>query len=268
MATKKRRFKKKFPRTKNELKKLIEYWFEANLNAIVPYILLLLGASVLFFHTMMSRSEKIFIEKLNLDIIKNKPIPISIPSDNTLYIFEAFQAFSNQVPSYSELEIELLDENLNHVYTVYKNLWQEKHDNGDGGMSTYSDKILKFEISLQKAGTYHLRATSYNDNNTKVSLNLYKTRGSMYFLTLFFVFAILLVVILISFDQITGIQAIIPAFKKTKITKTFIIAVIIVIFVFISCVVISNTHYGYPHSGDEIRLPTYFFSTNDVIYLG
>jgi len=68
--------------------------------------------------------------------------------------------------------------------------------------------------------------------------------------------------------ELDGLSSIFKALRQTKITKTFIIAVIIVIFVFISCVVISYTHYGYPHSGDEIRLPSQFFSTNDVIYLG
>jgi len=135
-------------------------------------------------------------------------------------------------------------------------------------MSIYSDKILEFEISLQKAGTYYIRTNSYNDNRTKVSLKLYKKRGSMYFFTFVIIFGILLIILLISFDQITGIQSLFPALQKTKITKTFILAVIIVIFVFMSCVIISNTHYGYPHSGDEIRLPSYFFSTNNVKYLG
>jgi hypothetical protein len=265
---KKRKFKNRSPRSTNELKRLIERKFEANLNTIAPYTLLLLSASILFFLTMMSRSEKTFIEKMNLDIIGNKPTPINIPNANTLYIFEGEQAFSSKVPSYSELEIELLDENFNHVYTVYESLWQEKHDNGDGGMSIYSDKIIEFEISLQHAGTYHIRANSYNGNKTKLSLKLYKKRGSMYFLTFLIIFGTLLITLLISFDQITGIQSLFSALHKTKITKTFIIAVIIVIFVFISCVVISNTHYGYPHSGDEIRLPTQFFSTNNVIYLG
>jgi len=106
-----RKFKKRFPSSTNELKRLIERWFEANINTIAPYTLLFLSTSVLLFLSLMSRSEKTFIENMNLDIIRSKPTPINIPKANTLYIFEIEQAFSSQVLSYSELEIELLDKN-------------------------------------------------------------------------------------------------------------------------------------------------------------
>jgi hypothetical protein len=252
----------------SEYKRIYDQRFKQNVNSIAPYTVLLLVASILFFLSMMFSFEKTFIKKINLDILRTKPTAINIPVENTIYVFEVEQAFSSQVPSYSELEIELLDNNFNHIYTVYKSLWQEKHENDDGNMSVYSDKILEFEIDLQKKARYHIRAISYNGNKTKISLKLYKKKGSLYFPIFLFIFMILLIILLISFDRIPGIDTLLPALRKTKITKTFIIAVIIVIFVFISCVVISYTHYGYPHSGDEIKLPTYFFNTKDVHYLG
>ncbi len=217
---------------------------------------------------MRFTGERTFIEKIKLDVINSQPIPIEISKGNTIYIFEVRQGLSSQVPSYSELEIEVLDEKFNHVYTFYKDLWQERLDNGNGGTSIYSDNTLEIEIDLKYAGTYHIRTTSYNNHNSRAWLHLYTKKGTLYFKAFTYAFGALFLLCFAVIQEIDGLSSIFKALRKTKITKTFIIAVIIVIFVFISCVVISYTHYGYPHSGDEIRLPSQFFSTNDVIYLG
>jgi len=269
MAAKKRKFKRK-ARSLNNFKRSFKEKIKQSEESysLAPYFVLLLFGTIIFFIGMKFTSERTFIEKIKLDVIRSQPIPIQIPKANTIYVFEVKQAFSSKTPSYSELEIEILDKNYNHVYTAYENLWQERHNNGDGGESVYSDKTIDCEIELQHPGLYYIKAKSYNDNKTKVWLNLYTKNGSLYFKVFMYTLGGLFLLCFTVIQEIDGISSLFKALRKTKITKTFIIAVIIVIFVFISCVVISYTHYGYPHSGDEIRLPSYFFSTNDVKYLG
>jgi hypothetical protein len=266
---KKRKFKKK-AQSLNSFERSFKEKIIPNEESydLAPYFVLLLCGTIIFFLGMRFTSKNTLIDNTNLDVIKSQPTPIQIHKANTIYVFKVRQALSSQVPSYSQMEIELLDENFNHIYTAYENLWQEKHDNDNGGKSVYSDKLLEFEIDLKYAGKYHIRTTSYNDNKGKVSLNLYTKNGSLYFKTFMYIFGVLFLLCFFLIMELDGISSIFKALHKTKITRTFILAIIIVIFVFISCVVISNTHYGYPHSGDEIRLPTYFFSTNDVKYLG
>jgi len=225
-------------------------------------------STVLFTVSTIVSRNKDLIEKTRLDVINNTPVSIQIPKANTIYVFEVNQKFSSKVPLYSELEVELLDENYNHVYSAYEDLWKERHNNGNGGNSIYADTKVELEIELQHAGLYHIRVQSHNDNKGKVDLTLYSKRGSLYFFAFMIFFGMPFLILFFYLKDEFGIRAILSALKQTKITKTFIIAVIIVIFVFISCVVISYTHHGYPHSGDEIRLPSQFFSTNDVIYLG
>jgi len=269
MAAKKRKFRKKARSLNNFKRSFKEKIIPSEESySLAPYFVLLLCGTFIFFLGMRFTSERIFIKKTKLDVTNSQPIPIEISKENTIYVFEVRQGLSSQVPSYSELEVELLDEHFNHVYTFYKVLWQERLDNGNGGTSIYSENALEIEIDLKYAGTYHIRTTSYNNNNSKAWLHLYTKNGSLYFKAFTYVFGSLFLLCFFVIMELDGLSSIFKALRQTKITKTFIIAVIIVIFVFISCVVISYTHYGYPHSGDEIRLPSQFFSTNDVIYLG
>lgn len=242
--------------------------FEKHSNVIAPYTLLFFFAIILFSIGLIFTSRKSFIKKTDLNIRNSKPSLIKIPDAQTLYTFEIEQAFSSQIPSYSELEVELLDKDFNHTYSVYETLWRERHNNEDGGTSIFADRILQFELSLQYSGIYYIRITSHNNNTTPVTLKLYKKKGTLYFLGVIIIFIILLIVILISFDQITGMNYYLTSLCNSKINDRFILAINFVIFLFITLIIISYTHYGYPHSGDEIRLPSWFFSTNDVIYLG
>jgi len=264
MAAKKR--KNELPYSVANYQRKLEDAIRRNIHYIAPYVVLLLAATLLFLFSTLISTNTTFIERNSLDF--ETPTQIQIPNENTIYVFNLEQEFTSSVPSYSELEIELLDENFNHVYSVYKDLWKESHTNDDGGKSIYSDKILEFELDLKHSGLYYIRPTSHNNHNTGLTLNLYKKRGSLYYLFFTLLFGAILSIILISIDWALNMHSLLLALRRTKITQTFILAINIVIFVFISCVVISYTHYGYPHSGDEIRLPTQFFSTNDVIYLG
>jgi len=268
VATKRRdlatRKKLREKRIKNSIPTLVDQKYKQ----ILPYFILSIFGAIIFSFGTLFTHDKQKIETKNLNILESRPISIEIPKANTIYVFEVTQLFSDYTPTYSELEIELLDENYNHVYTVYEDLWQESHDNGNGGRSIYADRTIECEIELQYPGKYHIKSTSYNDNKTRVWVDLYTKKGSLYFMAITFSFIAVSLILYLYIIKIGGFHPIIITLLETKITKTFIIAVIIVSFVFISCVVISYTHYGYPHSGDEIRLPSRFFSKNDVIYLG
>jgi len=258
---KKRKFKKK-------ARSLNDRTNQISLNRTAPYIILTISATIFFCIGWLFTSKKTFIEKTNLEITRAKPIPIYIPKANTIYVFEVEQSLSNQVPTYSELEIEILDKDFIHLYTVYEDLWKEKHDNGDGGMSIYSDQILELELELEEEGVYYIKATSYNNNNTRVTLKLYDKKGSLYFKAFMYIFGILSIILLYYAIEIIGKEELLTGIRKAELSNPFSLTLLIVILIFISCIVISLTHYGYPSIGDEIRLPSWFFSTNDVIYLG
>jgi hypothetical protein len=268
MATKKKGLANRKKLREKKIKASIPKPTNKNFKQILPYyILSIFGAIIFSFGTLFTYNKQ-KIETKNLDILESRPISIDIPKANTIYIFEVTQLFTDETPTYSELEIEILDKNYNHIYTAYEDLWQESHDNGNGGWSIYSDRTIEFELELQYSGSYYIKTTNYNDNKTLVWVDLYTKKGSLYFMSMMLTFIILVAFLFTYIHQISGFYPIINTLRETKITKTFILAVIIVNFVFISCVVISYTHYGYPHSGDEIRLPTYFFTTKDVHYLG
>jgi len=268
------KYKRKF-KNKPKQKSYFNFWdsqySEYKTRTIAPYAFLIYCSTILFGFMLYWTSVTTFIQKSDVRIYDTKLKSIILPNDNTIYKFNIDQQFRDMTPLYSELEIELLDENYNHVFSFYKDLWKEKYSNDEGRMVIYSDTKLVFELDIKSAGIYYLRANSHNNNKGKLIVKVYEKKANMYFYTFFIFFSILSVLLIFSAKSIGNpLQMFLSLtkLKNIKNNKKFILVLIIVIFVFVSCIFISLTHYGYPYSGDKIRLPTYFFNTNDVIYLG
>ena len=214
--------------------------------------------------------------KVSEDSIPNTTselLKVNLPDDDQIYNFSLRQIFPTGAnPLYSELEIELLDENLNHVYSFYKVLWQEKYPNENGRYQIYNDLNIEFLIEVQKAGVYYLRPISHNDNTGGVSVNVRrKARGSLYFKFYTILFGILGLILYFGRDFYGAPSDIfkeIRSLKNVKQNKFFWYILLGFSSAFILCVVMSITHYGYASYGDQSILPTYFFSNNNVIYLG
>lgn len=245
---------------------------------IAPYAMLIYAFTILFLFGWLITKGNARFSTINITPSSLDFSSITIPDDNTIYKFIAHQNlkkgttlkrssfYSSNQSIYSELEIEILDENYNHMYTVYKNLWVEYYSGVE-----YSDTKLEFEIEIEKAGQYFLKVVSHNKNNGPIRFESYKTHGSMYFFN-YLIFFIILNVILFFGNSYWGTTTMLfNALKKVKSIKNnskFLIISSLVIILYLGCIVISFTHYGYPSTGDEIRLPTYFFDTKDVLYLG
>ncbi len=243
------------------------------MRRLAPFAVLIYAATILFLLSWFITTNTSLITNGSANFRKGQVISFETPTGGAIYHFELKQDFSgSKSPLYSELEIEIIDANLDHVYTVYKDLWLESHPNGEGGIGVYKDFDITFDVELPEAGTYYLRGISHNNNETLVSGSIFKkTAGSMYFGFYSLIFGILSLILIIGSQKwgspILMIE-ILPKLRSWRENYLFLRAATLVIFLFIGTWIISITHYGYAAAGDEIVLPTYFYKTNSVIYLG
>lgn len=239
-----------------------------------PLALICYAFAILFsFAWLITRGQSI-ASSFRMDAVDGSLEKITLPQNNKIYKFNLAQTFeAYSAPVYSELEIELLDEQFGHVYTFYKDLWQEFHPNDAGGSSLYSDTEMSFEISIEKKGTYYLRAVSHNGNTGMLRGDIYQKNfgGHLYF-GFYALFFIGLSVITYLGKEYWGSPSLlltsIPKFAVLKTNKLFVYCLIAVTVLFIGSIVVSFTHYGYASGGDEKVIPTYFYATNNVIYIG
>jgi len=246
---------------------------------MAPYAMLIYVFTFLFFLGWITTRGNSFMKKEIINADSKIFQDFNISSNNTILKFNANQnirkgtnykrpdIFSlTKTPIYSELEIEILDKDYNHVYSVYKNLWLEYHEGYE-----YKDTQMDFQISFEKAGQYFIRAINHNNNNGPITMNIYNTKPSLYFFNYFIIFIILNVILFFGNSYWGTTTVLFKALKKIKSIKhntKFLITASLVCLIFTSCVVISISHYGYASTGDEIRLPNKFFVTNGIIYLG
>jgi len=252
---------------------------EYRMRFIAPYAMLIYVFTILFCAGWLITKGNSFLNKIQINSAQTELQSFNIPENNTVYKFIANQdikAGNNKkrsglfsqiyAPIYSELEIEFLDKDYNHVYSVYKNLWVEYYER-----KAYKDTQIDFDIEFQKAGTYFVRIINHNNNTGPVTIETYKTHASLYFFKYFIFFVILNVILFFGNSYWGTTSMLFQSIKKIKAIKNntkFLLISSLVILAFVGCVIISFTHYGYPSTGDEIRLPTYFFDSKDVLYLG
>ena len=241
---------------------------------VSPYAAMIFLFTILFGGYWMICNITSQVSVTSLDLSSRVMDKIEIPAGNKIYQFDVTQSFlGNTVPQYSELEIELLDKDQKHVYSVYKNLWMENHPNGEGGLSTYSDLEMKFDLEIQKKGTYFLRAIAHSGNLAPVVVSIKKRSlgGGLYIWIYALIFLVLSLLVFFGKDYWGNPQKLLealPCVEDLKKNKMFLIVFSTVSFVFVACVVVGVTHYGYASCGDETILPTKFMSTDNLIYLG
>lgn len=258
-----------------------EYYFEYSewlMRRIAPFALLIHVATILFLISWFivaqtSSVSSTLTSKNSVYFHKGEMIEFEAPKGGAIYNIAVQQDFPfDKAPLYSEFEVEIVDANYDHVYTVYKDFWQESHPNGDGGTNIYHDSALSFDLELEKAGTYYIRGISHNNNEGLVSAKVSKkVSGTLYFRFYSYLFGILSLLLLIGFmkwGSPSMMYHALPKLRSWKENTGFLRAATLVILLFFGTWFISLTHYGYASSGDEIILPTYFYKTNTVIYLG
>lgn len=247
---------------------------DARMKLISPYAVMIFLFAILFgiYALICNITSPVSTTSLNL---KDKAQgQINIPEANKIYQFDATQSFlGNGTPQYSELEIELLDKDHKHVYSVYKNLWKELHPNGNGGYSVYTDLKMSFDLEFKKKGTYFVRAIAHSGNVSPVKVSIAKRSlgGGLYIWFYAIIFLVLSLIVFFGKDywgNPKSLLAAFPNFSELKSNKRFLIVFSAVSLLFVSCVVIGITHYGYASCGDETILPTKFLDTNELIYLG
>lgn len=246
---------------------------EWRVRRLAPFALLIHALSVSCLLGLIIFSGKTKVDKTSFAIEKGEVGSFEVSNAGSIYSFEVSQAFpSNQAPLYSELEIEIVDENMNHMYSFYKDLWQEKHPNGEGGTGIYRDLKMTFEVELPKAGIYYLRGIPYNNNEGVISARVYeKFTGNIYFQYYAIVFGVISILLLVGSGAWGNPGEMIEALKRgrsIKHNKPFKYAVVIAGLIVVGTIVINLTHYGYAKAGDETRLPTYFYKKQNVDYLG
>lgn len=197
-----------------------------------------------------------------------EPAKIEIAKANSVYEFQLKQLFPyGTAPVYSELEIEILDKNYDHVYSFYKDLWQERHPDESGGLKIYNDLEMTFQLEFPEKGTYMVRAISHNGNTTEVIGKVARVYiGNLYLLT----FTIIISVfggILLLLNKLVGTpwQMLETLKKGTDTKKRAVIFASVLGVIFLAIIIINLTNYGYPKPG---QIPTPFFGSDQIIYLG
>jgi hypothetical protein len=239
---------------------------------LAPIAVLVVGFLVLFSVTFLVVRSKSLVESIPAFSPDNSLVKLSIPTGDKLYRFQLKQVFSEKdIGVFSELEVELLDQNYNHVYSVYKDLWQERHHDGEA-YQIYKDLAINFELELPEAGTYYLRTISHNNIPFPVQGVYYKkTSGSLYYMYYMWLCLGLLVIMLLG-QKIWGTpKQIVQALSKIRSVrknKLFWGTAICFATFYIGCLVISIGHYGYAAAGDKVIVPTTLIDKENVIYIG
>lgn len=247
---------------------------DERMKLISPYAVMIFLFTILFGLYALICNATSLVSTTSLNLSERAVDKIEIPEANKIYQFDVAQSFlGNVTPQYSELEIELLDQDHKHVYSVYKDLWMERHPDGNYGYATYSDLKMSFDLEFKKKGTYFVRAIAHNGNISPVKVSIAKRSlgGGLYIWFYAIVFLVLSLTVFFGKDYWGNpkrLLAAFPDFSEFKSNKKFLIVFSAVSLLFVSCVVIGITHYGYASCGEETILPTKFLDTNKLIYLG
>ena len=244
---------------------------EYKMRRIAPFAALIYLLTILFLFSWLITKRQNNVGNFS------KPNTVTdLPKINItqagLYHFEAYQNFSSKTPQFSELELEIIDEDYNHVYSVYKDLWQEKYPTGNGGRLTYKDLKVKFDLELNKPGLYYLRTVSHNNNSSPITCKVKKKiAGSLYF-GFYAIICLVLCAILIIGSAAWGTPAMMMrSLKKSrpiKSNKLFINVARITMSIYALCLIFRIIYYGYQSTGQDSSLPTQFLSKDKTIYLG
>jgi hypothetical protein len=247
---------------------------EKNRKFVAPLALVSFSFAILFTLAWLFTSATKEVVNGRISMESNSTMNLGMFKGNSIYKFRLRQDFSRySPPKYSELEIEILDENNDHVYSVFKNLWQEFHSNDEGGRSVYSDVELEFELEIEKKGNYAIRAISHDDNrgDIRCRVNRRDFGGHLYFGVYAILFGLTSLGIFLGRDywgNPSKLMSALPKMRELKSNKYFLISAGVSTFFFVACVVISYTHYGYASAGEVNKAPSSFSSNAEVIYLG
>lgn len=234
---------------------------------LTPYALALYIAIPLLWLTFLFASAK--GDRSGISVLPlQKPAEIEVAAANSVYEFQLKQLFSPGIaPVYSELEIEILDKNYDHVYSFYKDLWQERHPGESGGLKIYNDLEMTFQLEFPEKGTYMIKAISHNGNKGEIIGNYARVYlGNLYLLT----FTIIISVfggILLLLNKLVGTpwQMLETLKKGTDTKKRAVIFASVLGLILLAIITINLTNYGYPKPG---QIPTPFFGSDQIIYLG
>lgn len=191
-------------------------------------------------------------------------------SESGLFEFKVSQDFPAEAPLYSELEIEVLDEHYDHMYSFYKDLWQEVHPNGEGGNAMYNDTRLEFQVVLPETKRVHIRAFTALKEPITIAVSK-RIAGIIYLKLFFWIFLVVSTILLIGMMKWGTPAEMIQRFKKSKSIKhnkglkLYTLGLLLLI---IGISLLSIYYVGYPHGGGQSTTPSIFFGTDNVNYLG
>ncbi len=246
---------------------------EFRMRRLAPFAITTHFFAILFFISWIVSNSKSVVDRFAIGMETSHMTKIKVPEDKTLYWFDLTQNFSSgQVPLYSEFEVEILDENYDHVYSVYKDLWQERHADDDGRAKVYSDTRIEFEVELPKAGEYYVRIFSYNNNYGSVmgTVAIHNSGGLYFgfFAILFGVFSVIFIFGAEAWGSPFTMFRALPKIKDIRKNRRFFIFLVTFCVIYSVSLMIAITHYGYAAGGDKTVLPSFFHLKHSVIYLG
>jgi len=237
---------------------------------IAPYAILTHAFTIIVFFCLIFTQANDFVGIGQIDFLDGAYVPIETPEGEGLYSFNVRQNFPPHAPVYSELEIEVLDEHKAHLYSVYKDLWQEDHPNGEGGISQYRDVVMDFKVAVPENRRLYVRA--FTNLKTPIDVTVRKQRsGSLYFWYAFFASGAFSVIFIVGYRNWGTPFEMIKRVKKSKSiwkNKGFIRFSIVLLGGVIFLLVLSFRYTGYAQGGDRTQTPSFFFSNEEVIYLG
>jgi len=222
---------------------------EWRMRRITPFALLIHACTVILLISWFVTNRTYEVDKVATNN-KSNLLKFDIESANRLYLFNITQAFpAGTNPLYSELEIEILDSELDHIYSVYKDLWQERHSNGDGGWCIYKDLSLEFELVLPEAGTYYIRPISHNNNKSPIRASIHKVLiGGIYmpyYAILFGAASLILLFGNSTWGSPSEMMAVLPKLRSWKDNNSFKLFALACFLIVSMCCITAIPHYGY-----------------------
>ncbi len=244
------------------------------MRRIAPFALLIYSFTVLLFLSKMYfDGSEVVLPTKNVFLADSPLLNLNLKKSG-LYEFKLSQDLDKtKIPNYSELDVELLDQDYKHVYSFYKNLWLESHSNGSGTKQVYEDNKMEFSIHLKNAGEYLARFRSFNNNLGAVRVSCKRLNGANFLLKPLSIFFFILSILLILGTPLWGnpitMLSTLNKGKKLKYNDLFIFSALILTVLIIWINVNGISSKGYPSAGDEYNtLPNKFFDKKDVLYIG
>lgn len=184
--------------------------------------------------------------------------PLVVPKNNTSY--EVTIKNNVALNAWSNIEVDVLDSNKQHLFSFGEGMWHERGRDSDGSWQE-SKTSYSMDITFQKAGEYYFNVSAERNDGggNPIIFSIAQKRGSSVAFIVLGVFSLVLGIA--TFYISTNLM---PDTKLSNVQKIILIVVLIVLFVW--ALSSSSRGYGYMGYNGYHRGPSFFYMWGPSIY--